>query len=61
MVSGIHFKYWEKYFDFATLRAIFTKLLIKGSTMVPEKIFRLLKYEHVIYSFEARDQEISNM
>ena len=29
--------------------------------MAPEKSFRLLKYEHIIYSFEARDLEISNM
>ena len=29
--------------------------------MAPEKYFRLLKYEHIIYSFEARDLEISNM
>ena len=27
----------------------------------PEKYFKLLKYEHIIWSFEARDLEISNM
>ena len=25
------------------------------------KNFKLLKYEHIIYSFEARDLEISNL
>ena len=29
--------------------------------MAPEKNLKLLKYEHIIYSFEARDLEISNM
>ena len=29
--------------------------------MALEKYFKLLKYEHIIYSFEARDLEISNM
>ena len=28
--------------------------------MAPEKNFKLLKYEHIIYSVEARDVEISN-
>ena len=31
------------------------------SAMAPEKSFKLLKYEHTIYSFEARDLVISNM
>ena len=26
-----------------------------------QKDFRFLKYEHIIYSFEVRDLEISNM
>ena len=25
------------------------------------KKFKILKYEHIVYSFEARDLEISNM
>ena len=29
--------------------------------MAQEKNFKLLKYEHIICSFEARDLEISNM
>ena len=29
--------------------------------MAPEKYFKLLKYKHIIESFEARDLEISNM
>ena len=37
----------NKYFDFATLWAIFAKWLGKGSTMAPEKNFKLLKYGNV--------------
>ena len=29
--------------------------------MAPDKTFKLLKYEHIIYSFQARDLEISNI
>ena len=29
--------------------------------MAPEKDFKLLKYEHIMFSFEARDLEILNM
>ena len=32
-----------------------------GFRMAVRKNFRLLKHEHMIYSFEARDLEISNM
>ena len=60
MASRIHYKYW-KYFDFATLWAIFAKWLRKGSAMAPENNFKLLKYEHIMHSFEVRDLEISNM
>ena len=28
--------------------------------MAPEKNYKLLKYEHIIYSFEVRELEISN-
>ena len=35
----------------------FAKWLRNGS----RKNFKLLEYEHIIYSFEARDLEISNM
>ena len=38
MASRIHFKYWKKYFDFATLWEIFAKWLCKDSAMAPEKI-----------------------
>ena len=29
--------------------------------MAPEKNYKLLKYEHIIYSFEVRELEISNL
>ena len=32
-----------------------------GSGMVVRKSFKLLKYEHIIYSFEARNLDILNM
>ena len=47
-----------KYFYFVALWAIFENWLRKGSAMAPEKNVKLLKYEHIIYSFEARDLEI---
>ena len=52
--------FW-KYFDFAILWAIFAKWLYNGSGMAVRKNFNLLKYEHIIYSFEAHNLEISNM
>ena len=61
MASRIHFKLLERYFDLATLWAIFTEWLSNVSAMAPEENVKLLKYEHIIYSFEARDLEISNM
>ena len=39
----------------------FREMLHKSSSKAPEKNFKLLKYKHIIYSFEARDLEISNM
>ena len=50
-----------KYLDFVTLWAIFAKWLSNGSRMAVRKTFKLLKYEHNIYIFEARGLEISNM
>ena len=40
---------------------IFAKLLPNGSRMGVRENFRLLKYEHIIYSFETRNLEILNM
>ena len=45
----------------ATLLAIFTKMTPQWLRKGSRKKFKLLKYEHIIYSFEARDLEISNM
>ena len=57
MASRIHFKYWKN----ILISRLYEKFWRNDSAMAPEKNFRLLKYEHIIYSFEARDLEISNM
>ena len=36
----------------------FRKMLRNGSRIAVRKKFQTLKYEHIIYSFEARDLEI---
>ena len=61
MASMIHFTDIGKYFDFETLGAIFAKLLHSGSKMAVRKNVKLLKSEHIVYSLEARDLEISNI
>ena len=55
-------KYWEK----ILISRLYEQFLRNDSTMAPDgmavgKNFKLLKYEHVIYIFEARDLEISNI
>ena len=57
MASRIHFKYWK---NILILR-LYEQFSRNDSAMAPEKNLKLLKYEHTIYSFEARDLEISNM
>ena len=57
MASRIHFKYWKN----ILISRLYEQFSRNDSVMAPEKIFRLLKYERIIYSFEARDLEISNM
>ena len=57
MGGRIHFKYWENIL-ISRLDEQFSR---NDSAMAPEKNFKLLKYEHIIYSFEARDLEISNV
>ena len=39
----------------------FHEMYRNGSRMAVQKNFKLLKYEHIMYSFEACDIEISNM
>ena len=43
----------------------YSAIFVTCSAMAPEwlseKNFKRLKYEHITYSFEARDLEISNM
>ena len=38
-----------------------SKFRKNDSAMAPEQNFKLLKYEHIIYSFEARDLQILSM
>ena len=57
MASRIHFKYWKT----ILILRLYEQFSRNDSAMAPEENFRLLKYEHIIYSFEARDLEISNM
>ena len=54
--SRIHFKCWKN----ILIPRLQEQFLRNESAMAPEK-FKLLKYEHIISSFEARDLEISNM
>ena len=48
MVNRIHFKYWK---NILTLR-LYEQFSRNDSS---EENFKLLKYEHIMYSFEARD------
>ena len=57
MASRIHFKYWKT----ILISRLYEQFLRNYSSMVSEKIFQLLKYEHIIHSFEARDLEILDM
>ena len=51
---------FKKYFGFSTLQGILRNG--RNSTIFDcMKNFKLLKYEHIKYNFEARDLEISNM
>ena len=49
---------WRFRFIFNFLKIFW---LLNGSGVKCYKKFKLLKYEHIIYSFEARDLEILNM
>ena len=56
MASRIHFKYWKN--------ILISRIYEEFSRNAPQglqKKISLLKYEYIIYSFEARDLEISNM
>ena len=57
MASRIHFKYWKN----ILISRPYEQFSRNDSAMAPEKNVKHLKYEHIIYSFEARDLEISNM
>ena len=60
MASRIHFKYWKNF--------LISRLMSNFCEMTPQRPcigsrikFELLKYEHIIEGFEARDPEIPNM
>ena len=57
MASRIHFKYWKN----ILISRLYEQFSRSDSAMAPEKNFRLLKYEHNIYSFKARDLESTNV
>ena len=57
MASRIHFKYLKN----ILISRLYEQFSRNDFVMAPEKNFRLLVYEHILYSFEARDLEISNM
>ena len=57
MASRIQFKYWKN----TLISRLYEQFSRNDSAMAPEKNFRLLKYEHIIYGFEGRDLEISSM
>ena len=55
--SPIHFRYRQK----ILISRVYEQFSRNESAMAPEKNFKLLKYEHIIYSFEARNLQILNM
>ena len=57
IASRIHFKYWE----IILISRLYEQFSQNDSAMAPEKNFKLLKCDHIIYSFEAPHLEISNM
>ena len=57
MASRIHFRYRQK----ILISRLYEQFSRNDSVMAPEKISDFLKYEYIIYTFEARDLGISNM
>ena len=57
MASRINFKYWKNIL-ISRHKEQFSQ---SDSAMAPETKFQTFKYEHIIYSVEARDREILNM
>ena len=59
MARRIHFKYWKN----ILISRLYEQFSRNDSAKAPQwlqKKFKLLKYKHIIYSFEARDLEICN-
>ena len=66
ILKEIVWRFWfslnfQKYFDVVTLWANFRKMTPQWLLNGCLKKFKLLKYQHIIYSFEARNLEILNM
>ena len=57
MASRIHFKHWE----IILISRLYEQFSQNDFAMALEKNFKLLKCDRIIYSFKARDLEISNM
>ena len=57
MANRIYFKYWKN----ILISRLYEQFSWNDSAIAPEKNVKLLKYEHIICSFEERDLEISNM
>ena len=57
MAGRIHFRYWKN----ILISRLYEQFSRNDSAMTQEENFKLLKYDHIIYSFEARGLEISNM
>ena len=55
MASRIHFKYWKNILN----SRFYEQFSRNDSTMAVRKKFKPLKYDNVIYNFEARDLKIS--
>ena len=54
--SPIHFRYRQN----ILISRLYEQFSRNDSVMAPEKNFKLLKYEHIIYHFKAHDLEISS-
>ena len=57
MASRIHFKYRKN----ILISRLYEQFSRNDSAMAPEKNFKLLKYERIIYSFEAQNSQQKRM
>ena len=52
--SPIHFRYLQH----ILISRLYEQFSRNDSAMAPEKNFKLLKYEHIVYHFKAHNMEI---